>query len=101
MGNRRLQLNVAGSIQPTYLLMNSAYMLTSDFSNYTKESSLVRKWNVNAGVETFISYYMGGVRWQIGPQFRYQLLSSYTNRYPIHEYLMEYGMKIGVSKTIR
>jgi len=101
LGGKRLQLNIAGSIQPSYLLMNSAYMLTSDFSNYTKEPSLVRRWNVNAGVETFVSYKMGSLRWQIGPQFRYQLLSSYTDRYPIREYLMEYGMKIGLSKTIK
>lgn len=100
-GGERLQVNVAGSVQPTYLLMNSAYMLTSDFSNYTKEPSLVRKWNVNTGVETFVSYKTGSVRWQIGPQFRYQLFSSYTDRYPIREHLMEYGMKIGVSKMIK
>lgn len=100
-GNKRLQLNVAGSIQPAYLLANNAYMLSSDLSNYTKEPSLVRRWNVNAGIETFVSYQSGSLRWQIGPQFRYQLLSSYTDRYPIREYLKEYGMKIGVSKTIK
>lgn len=100
-GGKRLQLNVAASVQPTYLLANNAYMLTSDLSSYTKEPSLVRKWNVNTGLETFISYNMGNLRWQIGPQFRYQLLSTYNDRYPIHEYLMEYGLKIGVSKTIK
>lgn len=100
-GNKRLQLNVAGSIQPAYLLANNAYMLSSDLSNYTKEPSLVRRWNVNAGIETFVSYQSGSLRWQVGPQFRYQMLSSYTDRYPIREYLKEYGMKIGVSKIIK
>jgi len=100
-GNEKLQLDVAGSVQPTYLLNRNSYLITTDYKNYTKEPSLVRRWNVNAGVETYIAYNTGTVRWQLGPQFRYQLLSSYVKKYPIREYLMEYGFKIGVSKTIR
>ncbi|HKP31896.1 MAG TPA: outer membrane beta-barrel protein [Chitinophagaceae bacterium] len=100
-GNEKLQLNVAGTIQPTYLLNRNSYMITTDYKNYTKEPSLVRRWNVNAGVETFVAYHTGTVRWQLGPQFRYQVLSSYIDRYPIKEYLMEYGFKIGVSKTLK
>jgi len=100
-GNDRLQLNVAGSIQPTYLLFNDTYLLSTNYENYTKEPSLVRKWNVHTSAEAFISYYIGGMRWQAGPQFRYQTLSSYNDRYPIKEYLIEYGIKIGVSKTLR
>lgn len=101
LGNEKLQFNIAGTIQPTYLLNKNTYLITNDYKNYTKEPSLVRKWNVNAGAEAFISYSSGDVKWQIGPQFRYQLLSSYKNEYPIKEYLMEYGIKIGITKTIR
>lgn len=100
-GNEKLQLNVATTIQPTYLLNRNSYLITTDYKNYTREPSLVRRWNLNAGVETYVAYNTGTVRWQLGPQFRYQLLSSYVNKYPIKEYLMEYGFKIGVSKTIR
>jgi hypothetical protein len=101
LGNKRLQLNVAGTVQPSYLLYNDTYLLSTDFINYTKEPSLVRKWNVNTSAEAFVSYYIGGMRWQLGPQFRYQTLSSYNDRYPIKEYLFEYGVKFGVSKTLR
>jgi len=101
IGNGKLQFNVAGTIQPTYLLNRNSYLLTTDYLNYTKEPSLFRRWNVNGGLEAFLSYQMGGLRWQIGPQFRYQLLSTYTNKYPFKENLMEYGIKIGVSKIIR
>jgi len=101
IGNGRLQFNIAGTIQPTYLLNRNSYLLTTDYLNYTKEPSLFRKWNINGGLEAFLSYQIGGLRWQIGPQFRYQLLSTYTNKYPIKENLMEYGIKIGVSKIIR
>jgi len=101
IGNGRLQFNIAGTIQPTYLLNRNSYLLTTDYLNYTKEPSLFRRWNINGGLEAFLSYQIGGLRWQIGPQFRYQLLSTYTNKYPIKENLMEYGIKIGVSKIIR
>ena len=100
-GNENLQLNLASTLQPTYLLNSNTYLITTDFKNYAKEPSLVRKWNVNAGAEAFIAYVRGGVKWQVGPQFRYQLLSSYKKEYPINEYLMEYGIKVGITKTIR
>ncbi|MBL7699128.1 MAG: outer membrane beta-barrel protein [Chitinophagaceae bacterium] len=100
-GEDRLQFKVASTIQPTYLLNSNTYLITADFKNYAKEPSLVRKWNVNAGAEAYITYDRGGVTWQVGPQFRYQLLSSYKKEYPIKEYLMEYGIKVGITKTIR
>lgn len=101
LGSKRLQLNVAGTVQPTYLLLSNTYLLSTDYVNYAKEPSLIRKWNVHTSVEAFVSYKTGGIRWQLGPQFRYQLMSSYNDRYPIKEYLMEYGIKFGLSKTLR
>ncbi len=100
-GGDKLQFRVAGTVQPTYLLNKNTYLITTDYKNYTQAPSLVRRWNVNTAAEAFISYDRGGVRWQIGPQFRYQLLSTYESEYPIKEYLMEYGIKVGVTKTIR
>lgn len=101
LGSKRFQINIAGTIQPTYLLLNDAYLLSTDYINYTKEPSLVRRWNVHSSAEAYISYQFANVRWQVGPQFRYQLLSSFTDRYPIKEYLMEYGIKFGISKTLK
>ncbi len=100
-GGDKVQFRVAGTVQPTYLLNKNSYLITTDYKNYTKEPSLVRRWNVNTAAEAFISYDRGSVRWQVGPQFRYQLLSTYESEYPIKEYLMEYGIKVGVTKTIR
>ena len=101
LGNKRFQINVAGTIQPTYLLLNDTYLLSTDYINYTKEPSLVRRWNVHSSAEAYISYQFAKVRWQVGPQFRYQLMSSFNDRYPIKEYLMEYGIKFGISKTLK
>jgi hypothetical protein len=101
LGNGKLQFHVAGTVQPTYLLNRNSYLLTTDYANYTKEPTLFRQWNLNAGAEAFITYQIGGMQWQIGPQFRYQLFSTYTDKYPLRENLMEYGFKIGISKNIR
>jgi hypothetical protein len=101
LGNERLQFNIGATIQPSYLLNTNSYMLTSDYSYYTKEPSLYRRWNVSGGIEAFLSYQMGPVRWQVGPEFRYQLLSSYDNsQYPINENLKGYGLKIGITKQL-
>ncbi|HSB91656.1 MAG TPA: outer membrane beta-barrel protein [Flavitalea sp.] len=101
LGKKRLQFHLAGTVQPTYLLNKNSYMITTDMKNYTVAPSLVRRWNVNTTAEAYLSYQAAGLRWQVGPQFRYQLLSSYSSKYPISEYLMEYGIKFGISKTIR
>ncbi len=100
LGSKRLQLNIAASVQPTYLLSNNSYLISSDYKNYIQNSNLVRKFNLHTNLETFVSYKMGGVRWQLGPQFRYQVLSSYSNKYPIREYLTEFGIKLGITKQI-
>ena len=100
LGNEKLQVGVAGTVQPTYLLNRNIYLITTDFK-YATEPSLVRKWNINTSAEAFISYKAGDLKWQVGPQLRYQLLSSYIKEYPIRENLFQYGIKIGVTKTIR
>jgi hypothetical protein len=100
LGNERLQLNVAATIQPTYLLNRTSYLLATDYSNYIKDTTLFRRWNFDAGLEAFVSYKLGKMRLQLGPQFRYQLLSTFVGAYPIKENLKEYGIKIGISKSI-
>lgn len=101
IGTDKLQLNVAGTIQPTYLINRNSYLITTDYKNYMREPSLVRRWNVNGGLETYVSYNTGTVRWQVGPQVRYQFFSTYSKKYPIKERLMEYGFKIAVSRTFQ
>lgn len=101
LGNKRWQFNVGGSVQPTYILHNETYVLSGNYNNYTKDPGLVRRWNINGAVESSISYKTGDLQFQAGPQFRYQLLSTYTDRYKIRENLMEYGIKIGVIKSIK
>jgi len=101
LGNERLQFNIGATVQPSYLLNTNSYMLTSDYTGYTKEPSLLRRWNVSGALEAFLTYKVGNVRLQAGPEFRYQLLSTYnTNQYPISENLKGYGFKIGIVKEL-
>src|SRR5579862_477429 len=98
LGNEKLQFNIAATIEPTYLLNRNSYLLATDYSNYIKDPTLFRRWNFNGGIEAFVSYKLGQFRLQAGPQFRYQLLSTFVGAYPIKENLKEYGLKIGLSK---
>ena len=101
IGNKLVQLNVAGTIQPTYLLNRNAYMLSSNFKNYTESPGMVRQWNVNSNIEAFVSLKVGDYKWQLGPQVRYQPYSTFIPEYSIKEHLLDYGFKLGVSKTIK
>jgi hypothetical protein len=96
----KIQWTVGANLQPTYNLMSDAYLVSADFKNYAQEQSLMRKFNVAAGAETFLSYNLGSLQLQAGPQIRYQLLSSYKN-YPIKEYILDAGIKVGITKTLK
>ena len=100
LGNERLQLNLAATIAPSYLLNSSAYLLTNGYTEYDKQPEKYRKLNLYAGAEAFLSYRTGNIRWQIGPEFRYQLLSSYISSDPISENVRSYGLKIGITKPL-
>jgi len=92
-----IQFGVASTIQPTYVLGERAYVISSDYKNYSEVPLLTRKWNVATSVETFVSYSTGKLKWQVGPQVRYQLLSSFISKYPVKENLFDFGLKVGIS----
>lgn len=96
LGNQKTSFGIAGTIQPTYVISNGAYLLSTDYKNYAKVPWLTRNFNMSTGFEAFVNYKRGDTRWQIGPQFRYQLLSSFENKYPVKENLFDFGVKIGV-----
>jgi hypothetical protein len=91
-------LNMGITAQPSYLLRDNNYLLSTDLKNYTTAPSLTRRFNVNIGMEAFFSFNQGNLRWHFGPQLRYQLFSTYNKIYPIRENLLDYGFKIGISK---
>ncbi|MGI8950736.1 MAG: outer membrane beta-barrel protein [Chitinophagaceae bacterium] len=101
LNSGKFSLVVAASVQPTYTFDKQPFIITSDYKNYADGSSLMRKWNINTNLETYFSYKMNGYALQIGPQFRYQQLPTLSSQYPIREYLLDYGIKVGFSKAIK
>jgi hypothetical protein len=100
-GNGKLQLHLGGTVQPSYLLNTDAYVLSDDLNTYTKDGQAFRRWNLNAGAEVYLSYAVGKIRWELGPQVKYQIFSTYKNSIPLQENMLNYGIRIGISKSIR
>ena len=100
LGNERLTFNLGASVAPSYLLNSTSYTLDQGMTKYARKPQMYSKWNLNGSLEAFLSYRMGDVRWQIGPEFRYQFFSTYTSESYITEHLKTYGLKIGIVKTL-
>lgn len=98
MGNDKISFNIAGTIQPTLVVNNQAYMISTNMRNYAKAPSLYKEFNVAAGAEAFLSVKGKSLTFNIGPQFRYQLFSSYKKPYPISEHLTDYGLKVSIGR---
>jgi hypothetical protein len=105
-GSEKARLHIGATVQPSYLLRDKAYILTSDLKSYApseelsrrgEEGYLIRRLNLNAGLEAFITVKSGRTQLRFGPQLRYQLFSSYTKANPIKERLIDYGFKVGFS----
>ncbi|MGG9971230.1 hypothetical protein ACQ33O_05480 [Ferruginibacter sp. SUN002] len=92
LGKDRLHWDVGATIQPTYIMNGN--------NNNITDASSINNWNLNAGFETFITYKINGLTWQLGPQLRYQLISTYDKTNRFNENLANYGVKLGVSKIL-
>ena len=101
LGNKKINLSFASTIQPSYVFANYSYLISTNLRNYAKAPDLNRKLNVNGAMEASLNFNSGGFKWSIAPQYRYQLMSSFKNKYPIKENLMDFGIKLGVIKTIK
>jgi hypothetical protein len=96
-GNDKTNFGIASTLQPTYMLSDDAYLISTDYKNYAEVPRLIRHVNLNTSFEAFVNYTKRGTKWQIGPQVRYQLLSSFQNKYPVKENLFDFGVKLGVT----
>ena len=97
-GNKKIQFNTAADIEPSYVIKGNGYILSSDGENYINDPSLLRKWNASSNFGAFISFSSAKLKWQIGPNVRYQWLSTYQKDYSVKEHLVDYGIRIGISK---
>jgi hypothetical protein len=97
---KKFAWGIAASLQPNYSIYKTPFMVATVNNNYADGSAMMRKWNINSSVESYLSYTTGKYKWQLGPQVGYQLLSSLKGGYPITEHLLNYGIKIGVVRSL-
>ena len=96
--NSKIQINFASTIEPSLVLKSNAFIISSDGRNYVSDPSLLRKLNLSSNFGSFVTFKSNKIKWQVGPSVRYQLLSTYQKKYPIKEHLIDYGIRIGISK---
>ncbi len=96
--NNTVEIKIGTSLQPSLILNSHAYILSSDGRNYVTDQDLMRQVNVSGELNSSIIFQGEKVKWHIGPTIRYQALSSYKNMYPVSEHLIDYGIRIGISK---
>jgi hypothetical protein len=95
--NKNIQWGVSGTLQPTYVIGDRAYVISSDYKNYARFPDLMRRWNISTGIGTFVSYSTGKIKWQVGPHVRYQHLSSFVSALTVKEKLFAIGLKVGAT----
>jgi hypothetical protein len=99
-GNDEFQWYAGATIQPSYLFGGNKIMISNDIKNMAEDPFLMRKWNINTSIETYLSYKLkNGAVINAGPQLRYQLLSTYDKSYIYSEKLYNFGIKLGVTKN--
>lgn len=101
INGKRFGINTEASVQPTFTINNNTYLLSTDYKHYTNGNEFVRKWNINTSVGLNLTYQSGATSWQLGPQIRYQHLPTFSNLYPIKEYLIDYGIRFGITRQIK
>ncbi|MFP5041247.1 outer membrane beta-barrel protein [Parasediminibacterium sp. JCM 36343] len=98
---KRFGINLSASIQPTLSLNRNVYIISTDYKYYANGESFFRHWNINSSLEANVSYKLKKSTLYVGPQMRYQHLPTYTDKYPIKEYRMDYGIKVGIIRPIK
>lgn len=96
--NGKIQIDLASTIEPSAILKGDAFIISSNGGYYVNDPSLIRKLNLSANFGSFITFSGKKIKWHIGPDFRYQLLSTYKNIYSSKEHFLDYGIRIGISK---
>jgi hypothetical protein len=96
--NGKIQIDLASAIEPSAILKGNAFIISSNGGYYINDASLIRTLNLAANFGSYITFSGRKIKWHIGPDFRYQLLSTYKNIYGSKEHFLDYGIRIGISK---
>lgn len=96
--NNQIEVKVGTAVQPAAVIKGQAYILSADGKNYVMDPDLMKDINLSGELNSSISFQGEKMKWHIGPTIRFQALSSYKKVYPVNEHLVDYGIKIGISK---
>ncbi len=97
----RWGVSVAATLQPTYTFNNNIYVVSTDYKYYADGNPFFRRWNINSSSELFLTLKSKNLNWFFGPQIRFQQKPTYNDIYPIKEYRVDYGIKVGFTKSLR
>ncbi len=87
------------TVQPTYIFGGNAHLISSDLKSYVSDPSSISSWNLNLGFETFMNFKLKAFNFQIGPQVRYQVFSTYRKNVALIEKPYAVGLKLGLIKS--
>ncbi|RYY50635.1 MAG: hypothetical protein EOO06_03035 [Chitinophagaceae bacterium] len=92
---------VGTTIQPTFVTRTNAYLLSADANYFVKDDGMIRRLNLNGALESFVSIKTkSGTFINLGPQFRYQLFSTYSKAYTYTEKPYSVGLKVGFVRPL-
>ncbi|MFM7357948.1 MAG: outer membrane beta-barrel protein [Sediminibacterium sp.] len=94
-------ISAEASVQPTLSIKTNTWLVSADYKHYTEGNDLLRKWNINSAAGFQITYAGKNAVLGIGPQIRYQHLPTYSNLYPIKENLIDYGIRMSITRPQR
>lgn len=86
------------TVQPTYVFGGNAHLISSDLKSYVSDPSSISSWNLNLGFETFMNFKLKSFNFQVGPQVRYQVFSTYRKNVALVEKPYAVGLKLGLIK---
>ncbi|MBU3743926.1 MAG: hypothetical protein FGM61_05165 [Sediminibacterium sp.] len=98
LNGKKWGVTAEASVQPTFTIQANTWLISSDYKHYTNGNDLLRKWNVNTGAGIQLNYQSRNAIISVGPQVRYQHLPTYSNLYPVKENLIDYGIRLSITR---
>ncbi len=86
------------TVQPSYYFGGKAHLISTDLKSYVSDPSTINSWNLNLGFETYMNFKLGTYNFQVGPQVRYQVNSTYKKNLALIEKPYAIGLKFGLTK---
>ena len=95
--NTRLNIQLGMGLSVGYLFSKEAMVFDHRINHYAYSNNFYRNWGFGTHLQTLIGYQLN-TRTQLitGPEFHYELLSTYKNYYPVNQHQYNLGWNFGV-----